>query len=212
MRYYEIRDPVYGFIRFNELEKDIINHPVFQRLRRIKQLALTEMVYPSATHTRFEHSLGVMHLASQFYDRIVSENKNYLETKLHYNEAGFRRDRQLVRLGALLHDIGHTPFSHVGEDKKLMKENPETNKPYKHEHYSVEIIKNKLGDIIKNHDINQNYRISADEIAGLIEGNEEVLGRKIFWKQLISGQLDADRCDYLLRDPHHSHNNYCRKS
>ena len=66
MKYYEIRDPVYGFIRFNELEKDAINHPTFQRLRRIRQLALTEMVYPSATHTRLEHSLGVMHLASQF--------------------------------------------------------------------------------------------------------------------------------------------------
>ncbi len=203
MRYYEIRDPVYGFIRFNELEKEIINHPAFQRLRRIKQLALTEMVYPSATHTRFEHSLGVMHLASEFYDTIVRNNKNYLEGKLHYNEAGFERDKQLVRLAALLHDIGHTPFSHVGENKKLMKTNPETNKPYKHEHYSVEIIKNVLRDVIEKHDVNQNYKISVEEVAGLIEGNEEVLERKIFWKQLISGQLDVDRCDYLLRDSHH---------
>jgi len=162
------------------------------------------MVYPSATHTRFEHSLGVMHLASQFYEIITHENKSYLENKLHYDEAGFRRDGQLVRLAALLHDIGHTPFSHAGENKKLMKENPETNRPYKHEHYSVEVIKNVLRDVIEKHDVNQNYKISADEVAGLIEGNGEVLGWKIFWKQLISGQLDADRCDYLLRDSHHT--------
>ena len=65
METYEIRDPVYGFIQFDEWERDIINHPVFQRLRRIRQLALTEMVYPGAVHTRFEHSLGVMHLATE---------------------------------------------------------------------------------------------------------------------------------------------------
>lgn len=70
---YEIRDPVYGFIPFNDWEKEILNHPVFQRLRRIKQLALTEMVYPGAVHTRFEHSLGVMHFATMMYDSIVKK-------------------------------------------------------------------------------------------------------------------------------------------
>ena len=74
MKQYEIRDPVYGFVIFNDWEKGIIDHPVFQRLRRIKQLALTEMVYPGAVHTRFEHSLGVMHLATMMYDSIVNNN------------------------------------------------------------------------------------------------------------------------------------------
>ncbi len=76
MKEYEVRDPVYGFIKFNELEKEIIDHPVFQRLRRVKQLGLTEMVYPGAVHTRFEHSLGVMHLATKMYDVIVGDEEN----------------------------------------------------------------------------------------------------------------------------------------
>lgn len=73
MKQYEIRDPVYGFVIFNDREKGIIDHPVFQRLRRINQLALTEMVYPGAVHTRFEHSLGVMHLATMMYNSIGDE-------------------------------------------------------------------------------------------------------------------------------------------
>ncbi len=206
MKYYEVRDPVYGFISFNEFEKELINHTAFQRLRRIKQLALTEMAYPSATHTRFEHSLGVMHLASKFYEKIISvdENREYLTQKLYYNEVGLEREKQVIRLAALLHDIGHTPFSHVGEGKRLMEEKPETQKPYKHEDYSSEIIKRQLKETIEENELNkQNYNISADEVAGLIEGDPN-LGPKIFWKQLISGQLDADRCDYLLRDSHHA--------
>lgn len=67
---YEIRDPVHGFIRLNQLEWDVINQPVFQRLRRIRQLAWTDMVYPGAMHTRFEHSLGVMHVASRMFDAL----------------------------------------------------------------------------------------------------------------------------------------------
>jgi hypothetical protein len=69
---YEIRDPIYGFIRINDWEKEVIDHPIFQRLRRIKQMGLTEMVYPSATHSRFEHSLGVMCLAAKLFDAITS--------------------------------------------------------------------------------------------------------------------------------------------
>jgi HD superfamily phosphohydrolase len=97
---YAIRDPVYGFITFNEWEKEIINHFVFQRLRRIRQLALTDMIDPGATHTRFEHSLGVMHLATKMYDTIIrnDSNKKILIDRLKYQEAGLERDKQLVRL------------------------------------------------------------------------------------------------------------------
>jgi HD superfamily phosphohydrolase len=135
MSEYEIRDPVYGFITFNEWEKEIIDHFVFQRLRRIKQLALTDMVYPGATHTRFEHSLGVMHLATKMYDAIIRDdsNKQLLTEKLNYQESGLKRDRQLVRLAALLHDVGHAPFSHASE--AIISKNPVTGKPYKHEDY-----------------------------------------------------------------------------
>jgi HD superfamily phosphohydrolase len=70
MATYEVRDPIYGFIPFDDWEKEIIDHPAFQRLRRIRQLALTDLVYPGAMHTRFEHSLGVMHLAGLMFDVI----------------------------------------------------------------------------------------------------------------------------------------------
>jgi len=65
LKFYEFRDPIHGFIQINEWEREIVNHWVFQRLRRIKQLAMTDMVYPGATHSRFEHSLGVMHVATE---------------------------------------------------------------------------------------------------------------------------------------------------
>jgi len=203
MRIFKTRDPAYGFIEFNEWEKNIINHPAFQRLRRIRQLGLTDMVYPGAMHTRFEHSLGVMHLATKMYDSIIKKdyNKRILKDKLSYDESGFMRDRQIVRLAALLHDIGHAPFSHAAED--LMPLNEKTGKIYRHEDYTVAIIKNKLREVIEEDKINRNYRITADEIADMIEGNPKTLGSRIFWKVLISSQLDADRCDYLLRDSLH---------
>lgn len=204
MKNYEIRDPVFGFINFNEWEKEIINHKAFQRLRRIRQLALTDMVYPGAIHTRFEHSLGVMHLATLMYDAIVNNdnNKRILEDKLSYNEAGLKKDRQLIRLAALLHDLGHAPFSHASEE--IMPINDQTGKPFRHENYTTAIIKGTLNKVIENHQINKtNYNISAEEVAALIEGNAAILGKKIFWKVIISSQLDADRGDYLLRDSHH---------
>ncbi|MEA1906159.1 MAG: HD domain-containing protein [Euryarchaeota archaeon] len=150
MKFYEIRDPIYGFIRLNELEIDIVNHPVFQRLRRIKQLGFTEMVYPSAKHSRFEHSLGVMDLATRLYDEIVKKNSHILEETVGLDENELDRDRELIRLAALLHDIGHAPLSYVGEN--LMPINPKTSKPYKHKHYSATIIKEIFKDIIEDHD------------------------------------------------------------
>ena len=203
MRWFEIRDPIYGFIEFNEWERDIINHPVFQRLRRIRQLGLTSMIYPGAMHTRFEHSLGVMHLATKMFDNIIKKDKNkrLLEDELGYGEGGFERDKQLLRLAALLHDVGHAPFSHASEE--LFPSNPKNNKYFKHEDYTVAIIKGPLREAIEKHPINGNYRIRADEVSDLIMGNPKILGKRVFWKVIISSQLDADRGDYLLRDSLH---------
>ena len=203
MRKYEIRDPVHGFIQFNKWERDIINHPVFQRLRRIRQLAFTDLVYPGAMHTRFEHSLGVMHLATKMYDAITRKERNLrlLKDLIGYEKAGLEKDRQLVRLSALLHDIGHAPFSHASEE--LMPEKSES-ESYKHEDYTKQIILDKLADVIENHPINKtNYNIKANEVVALITGDVGVLGLRSFWKVLISSQLDADRGDYLLRDSFH---------
>src|SRR5437660_2061948 len=95
---YEIRCPVHGFITIDDWEREIIAQPAFQRLRRIRQLAWTDQVYPGAMHTRFEHSLGVMHVAARLYDSIVDRGRHVLRAELIYNEDGLRRDRILVRL------------------------------------------------------------------------------------------------------------------
>src|SRR5208283_4276249 len=96
---HELRDPIHGFIRPEPYETDIIDTVMYQRLRRLKQLAFAYLVYPGATHTRFDHSLGTFHVAGR------------LAKKLGAGET----DCRLVRLAALLHDIGHGPFSHVTE-------------------------------------------------------------------------------------------------
>ena len=104
-RTYEIRCPIHGFISFNDWERGVISAAAFQRLRRIRQLAWTDYVYPGAMHTRFEHSLGVMHTATLLYDSITRNSTAVLTSDLAYNDAGLQRDRQLVRFAALLHDV-----------------------------------------------------------------------------------------------------------
>jgi len=197
---YEIRDPIHGFIELNEWERDIVNHPIFQRLRRIRQLGLTDMVYPGAMHTRFEHSLGVMHVATKMFDQIVKRRQNFLERELDFTTGGLERDRVLVRLSCLLHDVGHAPFSHAAEG--LMDNDPKSNKSFKHENYSGAAVAFLMQDVVENHPLNQNYKITVQEIADFLNGRV-ALGRVLLWRSLVSGQLDADRADYLLRDSHH---------
>ncbi len=101
------------------------------------------MVYPAATHTRFEHSLGVMHVADAMFNTIRSyeENNNILRDKFQYEDIGLERELFVIRLAALLHDIGHSPFSHSGEDLFPIKSG---NKRYTHEDYTVALIKGPL--------------------------------------------------------------------
>lgn len=198
---FEIRDPIHGFIGLNDWELEIVNHPVFQRLRRIRQLGLTDMVYPGATHTRFEHSLGVMHVAGRMFDEIVNRRRDFLENELRFNEAGLQRDRTFVRLAALLHDVGHAPFSHAAEG--LMPLIPGTDKAFKHEAYSGAAIKYLMSEVIEDHALNDNYKFKASDIADFLEGRTS-LGRTLLWRDLITGHLDADRADYLLRDSYHA--------
>ena len=87
---YEIRDPIHGFIQLNDWEREIVDHFVFQRLRRIRQLGLTDMVYPGAMHTRFEHSLGVMHLATMMFDAIVARRREFLKSELRFTKGGLK--------------------------------------------------------------------------------------------------------------------------
>ena len=131
------RDPVHGYIDVYPHERAIIDTPAFQRLRSIRQLGLTYYVYHGAEHSRFGHSLGVMHLAGRFAKRLVHRNKRLVADALGWNESDFERNaEQLIleaRLCGLLHDIGHAPFSHVGEASLF----PEGKR---HEYYSSEII------------------------------------------------------------------------
>lgn len=196
----EIRDPIHGFVMLNDWERQIVDHPVFQRLRRIRQLAWTDMVYPGANHTRFEHSLGVAHVATRMFNQIVQRRKDFLKSELSYTESGLDKDRVIVRLASLLHDVGHAPFSHASEE--VMPINPETGKSYKHENYSGAAIVHLMRDVIEDHPLNQNYGIKAQEVADLLNGRP-TLGRALLWRSLLSSQLDADRADYLLRDSHH---------
>jgi len=206
-RKYEIRCPIHGFIEVNDWERAIIDQPAFQRLRRIRQLAWTDHIYPGAVHTRFEHSLGVMHTASLLFDAIVKNSTEVLRSDLAYNDDGLRRDRQLVRLAALLHDVGHGPFSHAAEE--LLPNRDDKADKYKHEHYSAAVVRVKLRPAIEDHELNANYGFHAEEVAALLEGSSQARQR-LFWRELIDGQMDADRMDYLLRDAYHAGVQYGR--
>ena len=103
-KYLEIVDPIHDFIRIYEAEIKVIDTAVFQRLRRIRQLAGAHLVYPGAQHSRFEHSLGVMHISGQAAE--VLKDKGFLNSD----------DVANLRLGGLLHDVGHGPFSHLFEE------------------------------------------------------------------------------------------------
>ena len=127
-----IKDPIYGYVAFTQLEKDVIDTKVVQRLRRLRQLAGAEFLYPGANHTRFEHSLGAMHLAGVLAEQISDKDEEI----------------QVLRLAALLHDIGHGPFSHIFEHL-LVRQNRT------HEDISTWLIqKTELADILNNASVN----------------------------------------------------------
>ena len=213
----EIRCPIHGFIGLNAWEKALVDTPVFQRLRRIRQLAWTDYVYPGAMHTRFEHSLGVMHIATLLFDSIVRNSRDLLTSAYDYDDHGLAKARQKIRIAALLHDVGHAPFSHASEElfplvgavagsRELPFRDLDARR-YEHEDYSYALINNHLRDTIEQHSANKNYELKAVDITNLLKGEPEA-GHSLFWRDLLAHQLDADRMDYLLRDSHHLGVNY----
>ncbi|HSW86263.1 MAG TPA: HD domain-containing protein [Rhabdochlamydiaceae bacterium] len=192
----KIYDSVHGFIRFNELESALIDSIPFQRLQYIHQLGIAFLVYPGATHTRFEHSLGVMELASQIFDRIIS--------KYEPKEAppDYKYWRQVLRFAALCHDLGHLPFSHLAEQALLGEGG--------HEKWSLEIIKSPfLSPIWSTFKETFPEKDVMGDIIKLSIGENKLkeLGHPPFsnWEQvicqIISGDFfGADRIDYLIRD------------
>jgi hypothetical protein len=197
-----IRDPIHGFVKLSPWEQDVLDHPVFQRLRRVRQLALTEMVYPGACHTRFEHSLGVMQVATMMFDQLRPQLEASDDVQPAFTKDDLDKARIIVRLAALLHDVGHCPFSHAGEGG-VMPTNPENGKRYKHEDYSTALIRCLLRDVIDNHSENE-LKVSVEEICNFLQNDGSLPLQLLFWRPLIDGQMDADRADYLLRDSHHA--------
>lgn len=177
----KIRDPLYGYIWVTDDELQIIDTPIFQRLRRVNQLALTKYVYPTAEHSRFVHSLGAMHCATQIFTGILNNTHSYHGIRAIDSANMLRR----LRYAALLHDIGHIAFSHAAEKLIL--------NPLQHEHLGQFIIANysPISSILGEH-IKPVISILADSVT---QDNRLL-------HQIISGHLDADRADYLMRDSH----------
>ena len=168
----DIIDPIHDFVRVNSNELKIIDTPIFQRLRRIRQLSGAHLIYPGAQHTRFEHSLGVMHMASMaghvLHEKGIVSSDNI----------------QNLRFAGLLHDIGHGPFSHLFEE--LLQK-----RKMSHEDIGRDIIlKTQIGDLISANGFNKKL------VTELAFGDSKFQ----FMNEIISGALSADIMDYLLRD------------
>jgi hypothetical protein len=163
-----VNDPVHGFINISHpLAFDIIEHPYFQRLRHIRQLGLTYLVYPGANHTRFQHALGAMHLMSSAIDTLRSKGHHITD-----------KEAEAASAAILLHDIGHGPFSHSLE-------------------YSLaQGISHEAISKCFMQELNKQFHGKLNLAIDIFEGSY----KKKFLHQLVSGQLDVDRMDYLRRD------------
>ena len=182
MRQYwgEIKDPIHGYVYVTEAEKKLIDSFPVQRLHRLRQLAGAEYVYPGANHTRFEHSIGVMHLAGRLAET------SYLSQYLSED------DVKKVRIAALLHDVGHGPFSHVFEHL-LVKFLNKT-----HEDLNIWIVqKSELKDALSDlgYDPNELAKLSV----GLLHKP-----RRAFMDQIIRSAVDVDKLDFVVRDTYHT--------
>ncbi|MGD2066097.1 MAG: HD domain-containing protein [Candidatus Bathyarchaeota archaeon] len=176
----EIKDPVHGYVYITEAEKQLIDSYPVQRLRRLRQLAGSEFVYSGANHTRFEHSIGVMYLAGE-----LTENQNLCQLLSE-------EEIQIVRMAALLHDVGHGPFSHVFEHLlvKFLKKT--------HEDMTQWIIQES-----ELHDIINRLGIDPDAVAKLAVGELRKPG-KAFLDQIIQSAVDVDKLDFVVRDTYHT--------
>lgn len=197
-----IADPVHGAIDLEQIELDLIDTPTFQRLRRIKQLAMASQVYPGADHSRFLHSLGVFSIMCRLVERLVASNVIPDE------------DVRTLRVAALLHDVGHYPYSHLLEKVPLppVEASPE-------ESEIVEVARGskldtKHGEFPKHEELSETIICGRSDVRSVLESwqcdpNEVVsviLGNhgKAVYNQLLTSGLDVDRMDYMLRDAHYT--------
>ncbi|QEE14798.1 HD domain-containing protein [Promethearchaeum syntrophicum] len=179
-----ILDPIHKVISLTQIELDIISTPLFQRLRKITQLGVASLVYPGATHNRFQHCLGTLHVTDKLLYSLELQKEYELSDKDH------KRIVQFMRLAALLHDCGHLPFSHTFEN---LYEN------FTHEDIGKHVIeKSSIGEILIKHGFNPN------DLGLFITGQPPVKDKNFniltHLLPLLHSEADADRMDYLLRD------------
>lgn len=211
-----LRDPIHGFIELSDLELELVDSRPFQRLRNIKQLATTYLVYHGAEHTRFGHSLGVMHLVSRAFQSAISNYKRESGTPL-FNPVDAAWYEQILRLIALTHDLGHAPFSHGSE--ALFDDGLE------HEDFTNKIIcETEIADIIvrigqkfrDDYQVGEEYNITPQLLWSIYgeknpEANPHYLAHIVdfkFLKTFMDSELDCDKMDYLLRDSYYCGVNY----
>jgi uncharacterized protein len=199
---HEFRDPIHTFISLRTDERRVVDSRPFQRLRHIHQLALTYLIYPGATHKRFEHSLGVMHLASRIFDVVTAPENIFDESvrEIIPDEDGKRYWRSVLRTAALCHDLGHLPFSHAAEDQLLPS-------GYDHERLTKDIISSpEMLEIWET----MTPRLRSDDIIKLAIGPKKAepleldTWESILAEIIIGDAFGADRMDYLLRDSYHA--------
>ncbi|MEM6794803.1 MAG: HD domain-containing protein, partial [Acidobacteriota bacterium] len=176
-----IRDPIHGFVRVDPLEAALLDSRPMQRLRFIHQLGLTFLVFPGAEHSRFSHVLGTMHLAGRIYDAVAAKS----EGQLPRGEEAL--ERRLVRVAALLHDIGHAPFSHSAED--LFEAGID------HEDMTRMLLDTaEMRGVFERHGEGLEVEAVQRVLAKEGEGMERLLS------EIVTSELDVDKMDYLRRD------------
>ena len=202
----EFRDPIHAFIRVSADELRVLDSVPVQRLREIHQLAMTYMVYPGATHRRFEHSLGVMHVAGQIFDAVTDPGRLHpgLQSGLPlHQEDDWKRTspywKFMLRLAALCHDIGHLPFSHGAE---VLLPDSEDHEYMTQRLLEGEVMSDVWSSIQPRPDPRQIARIATNP--DLFKGDPYTIWEDLL-NQMIAGKFfGADRIDYLLRDSYHA--------
>lgn len=200
--HFQIRDSIHGVIFISLSERAIIDSLAFLRLRHIKQVGFADFAFPCATHSRYSHSLGAMHVATKIFDRVIKEFDlpNAIECQM----------RQALRLAALLHDIGHPPLSHTTEmlmpKRKTLFPDETSERKAKHEDFTLKIILDSPLSLL----IEKNFSdlgITPRMVASLLDQKSASdlfvvngLNFTPLLQQIISSEIDADRMDYLLRD------------
>ena len=175
-----LRDPIHGYVKADALESRVIQCRPVQRLRWVRQLGLTHLVFPGAEHSRFSHVLGAMELAGRLYDALAERAPELLDPDPRSPE------RRAVRLAALLHDCGHAPFSHSAED--LFEGG------LSHEDMTLRLIRESdIADELAAAD-----GVDVDAVCRILDGSGDEAYQVL--SQIVAGELDVDKMDYLLRD------------